>query len=143
MAEERVLRRSWIADEFEGFDDEMLFRLDDGSCWLQDEYRYWYHYAYRPEALIVLRGGRFHIEVAGQSVPVRETQIHAAGTIDGAFRGWDGKSRYKLNNGQVWEQSAYHYEYKYSYGPEAFVYEASSGTVMAVDGTHANVRRVK
>ena len=55
MGEDQVLRHSRIVDEFEGFDDEMLFQLDDGSCWLQDEYRYWYHYTYRPALLAACR----------------------------------------------------------------------------------------
>jgi hypothetical protein len=139
----RIVRRSRINGAFTGFDGDALFRLADGSAWVQAEYRYWYHYAYRPEALILERGGRISIEVAGESVSVRRAQILSEGTIDGEFRGWDGESQYRLTNGEVWQQAAYKYEYVYSYRPEAVVYEASSGTVIAVEGTRASVRRVR
>ena len=55
--------------------------------------------------------------------------------VAGAFHGWKGSSEYKLANGQTWRQSAYHYEYTYAYRPHALVYEAPSGTIMAVAGT--------
>ena len=137
-----VVRRSRIDGEFDGFDDEKLFLLADGTAWLQGRYRYWYHYAYMPEACIVRKNGHLHIDVCGKSVEVRQTQVHFVGTLDGEFKGWDGSSVYRLTNGQVWEQTAYKYEYKYAYRPEAIVYEASSGTLMAVEGTVASVRRV-
>lgn len=129
--------------EFEGFDDDQLFLLDDGSAWLQDRYRYWYHYAYRPTAEIVRRDSRLYIEVCGQSIEVRETSVVAEGTIDGAFKGWHGDTEYTLTNGQIWKQSASKYEYKYAYRPTAIVFESSSGTAMAVEGTTALVRRVR
>ena len=140
-----IVRRSQISGSFEGFDDETLFKLTDGTFWLQDEYKYWYHYAYCPKAVILQEGGALYIQVDNQDQVVRVRQVYdvVEGTIDGEFTGWSGDSQYKLTNGQTWKQAAYKYEYKYVYRPEVTIYTASSGTIMDVDGAKAQVRRVR
>lgn len=144
MSEFTVVRRSQIDGDFEGFDDEVLFKLMDGTYWVQDEYKYWYHYAYCPEALILQRGGRLYIQVNRQSeiVPVRGITDVIESRINGEFKGWEGDTIYKLVNGQVWKQSEYKYEYTYAYMPEALVYDPGSGYIMWVDGSSARVRRI-
>ena len=136
---------SQIEGDFEGFDDEVLFKLMDGSYWLQDEYKYWYHYAYCPDALILKKGNQFFIQVNGQSEIVSVCQIFDVieSQINGEFKGWEGETTYTLLNGQVWRQSVYKYEYKYSYMPEVIIYNSGGGYIMQVEGTRANVRRVK
>ena len=42
-----------------GFDDEVIFKLANGTHWIQDQYKYWYNYAYNPEATITEEGGRY------------------------------------------------------------------------------------
>lgn len=145
MAEFKVIRTSQIDGDFEGFDDEVLFRLMDGTCWVQDEYKYWYHYAYCPEALILQKDGRLFIQVDRQSeiVPVREIGGVIESKINGEFKGWAGDTVYELLNGQVWQQSHYKYEYRYSYMPEALIYNPGGSYVMQVAGTSAKVRRIK
>lgn len=145
MENYRTVKRTQVNGDFEGFDDEVLFKLMDGTYWIQDEYKYWYHYSYCPEALILERGGRFYIQVDGQSEIVSVRQIHNVieSKINGEFNGWEGETEYELTNGQVWKQSAYKYKYKYAYMPSAIVYETSSGMVMTVKGTKAKVRRIR
>jgi len=145
MSEYRVVHRGQIEDEFTGFDGDALFALTDGSCWLQDEYKYWYHYAYRPRVEIIEEHGRLYlgIENSDQHVAVRRTNGLVQSQIRGAFTGWNGKSEYKLTNGQVWKQSRYHYTYVYAYRPQVRIYDAGSGLVMEVAGTRANVKRVR
>lgn len=140
-----IVRRSQIDGDFEGFDDEVLFKLMDGSYWIQDEYKYWYHYAYCPEALILRSGGRLFIQVDGQNeiVPIREIHNVIESKINGEFRGWEGETEYELTNGQVWKQSRYKYKYKYKYMPRVIIYQTSSGMVMHVAGTKATVQRIK
>lgn len=41
--------------------------------------------------------------------------------VDGAWEGWKGDTLVKLTDGTVWEQTEYHYEYRYSYRPEAHI----------------------
>ena len=66
----RVVYQGYIDSDFEGFDDEVLFKMDNGTYWLQSQYYYWYHYEYRPEALITEEKGQYILTVAGESIPV-------------------------------------------------------------------------
>jgi hypothetical protein len=54
--------------------------------------------------------------------------------IDGDFEGWEGDTIVKLMNGQIWQQTDYHYEYHYSFMPEVFIYRSAGGWKMKVDG---------
>ena len=58
MTTPQVVRRAQIEGVFTGFNDDMLFKLTDGTYWLQSEYRLCVHYAYRPMIdIIEHRGG--------------------------------------------------------------------------------------
>ncbi len=140
-----IVKRTQIDGDFEGYDSEVLFRLTDGTYWIQDEFKHWYHYAHCPEAKILRKGGRLYIQVDEQDeiVPVREASAVTRSKIKGEFKGWDGKSAYELLNGEVWEQASNKYKYKYAYMPNVTIYETPSGMVMDVVGTRARVRRVK
>lgn len=138
----RVIYDGRIDGEFEGFDDEVIFKMANGTYWIQDQYKYWYHYAYNPQATITEENGRFMLSVAGNSVPVRRVDDVIESRIDGEFKGWEGESIYKLVNGQKWQQSSYKYQYKYSYMPHVLVYRGSGGYKMLVAGTTANVRKI-
>ena len=59
-----------IVSDFEGFDENAIFKLSNGTFWVQARYEYWYHYAYMPEAKIIEENGRTFLSVAGRSVPV-------------------------------------------------------------------------
>lgn len=75
-------------------------------------------------------------EIARESTVV-ESQI------DGEFEGWEGETIIKLTNGQIWEQSEYHYEYHYAFMPKVFVYRSEVGYKMKVDGTDQAVGVVR
>ena len=66
-------------------------------------------------------------------------------TVDGEFEGWDGETLIKLMNGQIWEQSEYHYEYLYSYMPRVTVFRSRGQCKMWIEGADepVGVRRVK
>ncbi|HZZ91239.1 MAG TPA: hypothetical protein VFE23_01685 [Usitatibacter sp.] len=141
---EKIIRRAYLEDEFEGFDEEALFELSDGTFWVQDEYRYWYFYAYRPEVELFESAGSVKLRVTGQSESVRVRNVQATvSRVVGEFKGWEGSSSYPLENGQVWTQSRYKYEYKYAFNPKAVVYDSNSGMVMTVARTTAHVRRTR
>ena len=55
--------------------------------------------------------------------------------VDGDFNGWEGETVIKLMNGQVWQQTEYHYEYRYAYMPKVLIFSSGSGYKMKVDGT--------
>ena len=131
-----------IDAEFNGFDENAIFKMNNGTYWLQEEYRYWYHYEYRPNATITEENGRYILNVAGESVTVSRLDSVIESRIDGKFDGWGKGKKYRLVNGQTWEQSRYKYEYKYAYRPEVLICRIGGSYVMYVEGTHAEVRRV-
>lgn len=139
----RVVYDGHIDGDFEGFDDEVLFKMGNGSHWLQAQFMYWYFYAYSPAATVLEENGRCILKVAGNSVPVARVTDVIESRIVGEFRGWEGETEYALQNGQVWRQSRYQYKYKYAYMPPATVYACSGGHKMKVAGTIARVRRVR
>jgi hypothetical protein len=54
-----------IAGDFNGWDDETIYKMDNGQIWQQANYHYHYHYAYHPEVLIYKSGSGCHIKVTG------------------------------------------------------------------------------
>ena len=59
-----------ISDEFEGWDGDTIYELDNGTKWKLANYQYRYVYKYRPRATIWRDGGRFYLEVEGMGDPV-------------------------------------------------------------------------
>ena len=66
---------SYIKGEFEGWDGETVFFLDNGQIWQQAAYSYHYHYAYRPKVLIVRSGALSKMIVEGVSESVTVQRI--------------------------------------------------------------------
>jgi peptidoglycan hydrolase-like protein with peptidoglycan-binding domain len=58
---------SHIRGNFEGWEGETLFFLDNGQIWQQASYAYTYHYAYRPKVIIYKTGGGHKMSVEGVS----------------------------------------------------------------------------
>jgi hypothetical protein len=55
-----------IDGDFNGWDDEVIYKMDDGSIWQQSNYHYHYHYTYHPSVTIYpTRSGVCHIKVEG------------------------------------------------------------------------------
>ena len=138
----RIVYSGKIDSDFEGFDDHAIFKMSNGTYWVQARYKYWYHYAYRPNAVITEENGKMVLTVLGQSIPVRRLDGVIESFIDGTFEGWGGNTRYKLSNGQEWQQAEYKYEYKYAYRPKVVICEIDGRYIMHVEGTHVAVKRV-
>lgn len=58
--------------------------------------------------------------------------------VDGEFEGWDGETIVKLANGQIWEQTEYHY--RYAYRPEVLIFKLGGVYKMKVAGIDKAVR---
>ena len=71
----RKLHDSYIVGDFEGWDGDKVYQLDDGSRWELASYQYSYVYSYRPRAQIWEDGGRYLLEVEGMSERV---EVHPA-----------------------------------------------------------------
>ncbi|MHA0940070.1 hypothetical protein, partial [Enterobacter kobei] len=98
MSTYELVRKTKIDGDFEGFDDEVLFRFVDGTYWIQAQYMYWYHYAYRPDVNLLRANGRFYLQIDGKDkvVPVRQITDVIQSRIDGEFKGWEGETVYTL-----------------------------------------------
>jgi hypothetical protein len=83
--------------------------------------------------------------VAGKPPSELPPQTVVESQIDGDFNGWEGETIVKLMNGQIWQQTEYHYEYHYAYMPNVLVYPSGGGYKMKVDGTEdaVGVQRLK
>lgn len=68
-----VLEEGTIISDFNGFDGSSRFQFDSGRVWEQAEYKYSYHYAYRPQAIVVdgVNGVMLHVEGMNEGVRVR------------------------------------------------------------------------
>ena len=57
--------QSKIDGNFEGWEGETIFKLDNGQIWQQASYAYKYHYAYHPEVMIMNVNGTWKMKVEG------------------------------------------------------------------------------
>ncbi len=67
---------SHIAGEFEGWNGDTVYELEDGSRWQMTSYKYSYRSKYRPKVTIWTNGGQYMLQVEGMSdmVQVRKVQ---------------------------------------------------------------------
>jgi hypothetical protein len=56
---------SKVDDEFNGWDGNTIVKLSNGSVWQQADYKYQYHYSYRPEVFIYSKNGATYMKVDG------------------------------------------------------------------------------
>lgn len=63
--------------------------------------------------------------------------------IDGDFEGWEGETIIRLTNGQIWQQSSYHYEYHYAFMPKVLIYKSGSVFRAKVEGTEEAVAVIR
>jgi hypothetical protein len=64
---------STIAGDFNGWEGETIFKLDNGQIWEQAEYDYTYSYSYRPDVTIYSTSGgcRMKVEDEDETILVR------------------------------------------------------------------------
>lgn len=72
-------------------------------------------------------------------------QPAVASRIEGAFEGWAGRTVFQLRNGQIWQQAAPGYLYRYAYMPRVLILPSLNGYRMKVEGISRTipVRRVR
>ena len=105
--------------------------------------------AVSPEVLVFYSGNRFKLIIDDFDEPLDCTLLKKSGHntspsvdtstaifahIDGEFEGWEGTTIFKLDNGQIWQQSAYAYTYHYAYRPEVLIFNHGGSFKMKVDG---------
>lgn len=69
----RIVEEGQIVSDFRGFGSDAEFEFRSGNAWEQAEYKYEYHYAYRPNAVVVdgIDGLTLHVDGLSGSVRVR------------------------------------------------------------------------
>ena len=63
--------------------------------------------------------------------------------IDGTFNGWDGDTKFKLDNGQIWQQSSYDYTYEYDYRPEVLIYPSGGTCILMVEDVDETISVIR
>ena len=63
-----------------------------------------------------------------------ETVSTIESRIDGEFKGWEGETVFKLQNGQTWQQATYGYKYNYAFSPKVLIYQSGDVFRMKVEG---------
>ena len=136
-----LVKRGQIEDEFQGFDDEMVFHLTDGSFYY---YKYKYFYAYRPTVSIYRKGSSTVIVVDGMNdyVEVEETSGIKSRIVND-FNGWSGDTIFEFENGQIWKQDKYQYNYFYAYRPMATIIKIGGNHILSVKGKSIRVKQLK
>lgn len=66
---------SHIVDEFEGWNGDSIYQLDNGTLWKLTVYQYTYTYSYRPRAIIYSNQGSHFLEVEGMEKAVQVDQV--------------------------------------------------------------------
>ena len=64
-----------IVGEFEGWNGDSIYQLDNGTLWKLTVYQYNYAYSYRPKAVIYSDQGSYFLEVEGMGEAVQVNQV--------------------------------------------------------------------
>lgn len=69
----QIVEDGTITSDFSGFSGSSVFIFSNGHKWAQAEYKYLYHYSYRPAAFVVdgINGLELHVEGMTEGVRVR------------------------------------------------------------------------
>ncbi|MGI4873018.1 MAG: hypothetical protein ACRYFX_17795 [Janthinobacterium lividum] len=139
-----LLKAGQIEDEFEGFDDEMVFELTDGTVYYQSVYKYNYFYSYRPTVKIYSNGYSKIIVPDGMNdyAEIEETTAVRSKIVND-FSGWSGDTIFELQNGQIWKQDKYQYKYLYAHRPDATIVKVGNNFFMNVKGKIIRVKKIK
>ena len=112
--------------------------------YFQKNYKYAYHYSYRPTVGFYKNGFTTIMVVDGMNdyVEVEETSGFESKIIND-FKGWSGDTIFELQNGQIWKQDKYQYKYFYAYRPTATIVNVGGRNIMTVKGKSIRVKKIK
>lgn len=71
----QIVVESTIDGQFDGWDGHTSFEFVNGQIWVQDEYSYVYHYAYRPTVVVYETSGGYRLKVQGVDKTVKVRRI--------------------------------------------------------------------
>lgn len=69
----RIVEEGTIVSDFKGFSGDAKFQFQGSTTWIPAEYKYNYHYAYRPHAMVIdgVNGCELFVEGMQDTVRVR------------------------------------------------------------------------
>jgi len=71
-----VVQEGQLKGAFKGFHDRnTVFEFYGGGAWRQNEYKYFYYYAYMPVARVVDRADGYYLEVDGMDEAVQLVRL--------------------------------------------------------------------
>jgi hypothetical protein len=82
----------------------------------------------------------------GAHTPVAQPNQVIESRVDGDFSGWEGETIVKLTNGQIWQQTEFHYVYHFASKPKARIYSSDGEYKMKIEGIDdvaVGVKRLK
>lgn len=59
--------------------------------------------------------------------------------IDGEFKGWDGETIFRLQNGEIWQQASYGYKFNFADSPKVSIYQSGGVFRMKVEGVEEDI----
>jgi len=62
---------SHISEDFEGWEGESIYQLDNGQIWQQTDYKYKYKYKYRPKVNLFRSGSSWNMLVENMDEPIK------------------------------------------------------------------------
>ena len=68
-----------------------------------------------------------------------ETVCVTDSRIDGEFKGWEGETVFRLQNGEIWQQASYGYKYNYAFSPKVLIYQSGDVFRMKVEGVDEDI----
>jgi hypothetical protein len=94
-----------------------------------------------PEVMVLEKGDIYKLIIKGFDEPLicRKLKNVIETCIDGDFEGWDGKTIFKLCNGQIWQQISYSYTYHYAYRPKLMIYKSGNIYKLKVEGVDKTI----
>ena len=123
----QVILQSRIVNDFQGFNSDAVFIMQNGTAWQQSRYTYDYSYKYHPQATIIKHGYEYILIVDGVDEHVTVDYLGKAyeESISGEFDGWDGDTIFKLSDGSIWEQIGGGHESNHHHNPDIYLIEQS------------------
>ena len=154
----QIVTSSSIDGEFEGWNGETTIILSNGEIWKQYNYKYEYNYSYNADVWVFSDGNSYFMKVEDLESAVEVTKISNSimqnisnavmptlqtGIIQSKiiedFEGWEGDTKFILDNGQVWKQESYSYMYHYAYRPSVKIIPSNQGYLMKVEGVDETI----
>lgn len=123
--------------------NKQLFKLTDGSFWMQEDSILTPSYKYMIEVKIIENEEKYYLQINDKKIFVCPLYNVIESQISGFFKGWSGNSSYHLKNGQTWKEVSAIYHRQCELSSNVLIYKYRKHTYMCVAGTVAMVENIE